>query len=1042
MFRIVKDRRFIAILVSLLLALNLSGAVFASDEQDLDPGSAPGMTDAGADTVTTGGDDAVTTGGDDAVIPAAEPESTDEPESGENSELIDDLTTAPEAGVPYDGYIVKVKDEEVDAQMIEDAPEEPIMDSMFVVAEPEEALGFAEPEQIEFIEPNLIYSMLDFPDDAAPNDPRFSSQWNLSDQTGIKIQDVWRAGLNGSGARVAVIDSGVNASHQDWAPGTLQTGYNFTGEGGAEIASPPTDGYSHGTKVASIIAARPNNGLDIAGIAYGAEIIPIKVFKDDGTATLANLISALNKAAELNVDVINLSLGAKSSSANLEIAINQFVSQGVIIVAAVGNGTTVDGATSYTALLYPAANDNVIGVASITSARTRSSFSQYNASVDIAAPGSSIYGLSNIGSSGSISGNGTSFAGPHVAALAAIAKGYDPDITPDEFLSLLRSTADPAPDQQAHPDYYGAGIVNARAFAGELTGDSDLIEPNTEPDPVGWQDLPGIGRVYYDGGSEPVHGEKLIDGKWYYFDPDTGALYTGQVKSGTDFYYFDGLNGKLYRGERKVDGKWHYFGTDGKRVGGFQNLPGGKRVYYAGVNGRVHGEMKIGEYQYYFDPSDGAMKTGWISASGKQYYHSEDGKRVYGAKKIGGKDYYFDKTTGAVFKGQVKIGSAYYYFNGKNGKVYKTEKKINKVWYYFGANGKRATGWGTLADGTKKYYHKTKGRLLGEQKVGSYYYYFNTSDGAMKTGWVKIEKQYRYYDKKGHKLFGQKTIGDKKYYFDKETGIVYTGEKTISKKMYFFDGRNGMLKDTTKFYKNYKYVIGKDGVVKSKTYVGDTQRGIDVSEWQGQINWAQVKASGVQFAIIRAGWSDWKVNDSGAYFHRDARFVENVRNAKANGIVVGTYIFVYSRDIDEQRAALASFRTFCIQNGLSFDLPVFLDIEDSKYYLPGTDALGGYSYRTKMLKDGMDLLRSYGYDAGFYTFLNWANNQFDAVGLEAKNNTFWLASWYGNNAELDPATGAWNGRQPGIWQYRSTGSVSGIKGNVDMNYLYPPNMKN
>jgi GH25 family lysozyme M1 (1,4-beta-N-acetylmuramidase) len=115
-------------------------------------------------------------------------------------------------------------------------------------------------------------------------------------------------------------------------------------------------------------------------------------------------------------------------------------------------------------------------------------------------------------------------------------------------------------------------------------------------------------------------------------------------------------------------------------------------------------------------------------------------------------------------------------------------------------------------------------------------------------------------------------------------------------------------------------------------------------------------------------------------------------------------------------------------------------MEDSTYYLPATNGLGGYSYRTAMLQDGMNRLRSYGYKPGFYTFLSWANNQFDTNGLVAQGNSFWLASWYSNNAELDPNTASWNGRYPSIWQYRSTGSVSGINGNVDMNYLYPANI--
>jgi GH25 family lysozyme M1 (1,4-beta-N-acetylmuramidase) len=211
-------------------------------------------------------------------------------------------------------------------------------------------------------------------------------------------------------------------------------------------------------------------------------------------------------------------------------------------------------------------------------------------------------------------------------------------------------------------------------------------------------------------------------------------------------------------------------------------------------------------------------------------------------------------------------------------------------------------------------------------------------------------------------------------------------------------------------------------------------KGIDVSYAQGgSVNWAAVKASGVSFAIIRAGYTDWIGNG----FQEDSTFVQNVRNAQAQGILVGTYLYVYSRNIDEQTRALAAFHSRMQALGIRFDLPVFLDIEDGKYYLPSTNSLGGYSYRTAMLRTGLVQLKNYGYKAGIYTFLSWANTQFDTQQLIREGYSFWLASWYNNNAEMDPYTLSWNNDFPAIWQYRSTGRVSGISGNVDMNYLYP-----
>ena len=90
----------------------------------------------------------------------------------------------------------------------------------------------------------------------------------------------------------------------------------------------------------------------------------------------------------------------------------------------------------------------------------------------------------------------------------------------------------------------------------------------------------------------------------------------------------------------------------------------------------------------------------------------------------------------------------------------------------------------------------------------------------------------------------------------------------------------------------------------------------------------------------------------------------------------------------------------------------------------------------------MQRLESKGYKAGFYTFLSWANNQFDAKKLSNEGYSFWLASWYANNAELSSSTAAWNGDFPAVWQYRSTGRVPGCGSqNIDMNYLYSKRVK-
>ncbi|MCL2492847.1 MAG: hypothetical protein FWF33_02245, partial [Clostridiales bacterium] len=237
----------------------------------------------------------------------------------------------------------------------------------------------------------------------------------------------------------------------------------------------------------------------------------------------------------------------------------------------------------------------------------------------------------------------------------------------------------------------------------------------------------------------------------------------------------------------------------------------------------------------------------------------------------------------------------------------------------------------------------------------------------------------------------------------------------------------------------YAINIGSGTNVLIGTNAQPVLRGIDVSYWNGggdnpstpAINWAAVAQSGIRFAMLRAGW----IGTDGV-FNVDSTYAFNVRNARANGVLVGAYIYEYSSNYNTQSAGISAFASYTRSQGIILDLPVALDVEDS-IYKAGTDANGGYSYMTNLIRSGMLQLRALGYKPAFYTSLNWAQTEFDATQLEKESNTFWLASWYNNNAELSPNTITWNGGYPGIWQYRSTGSVSGITGNVDMDYLYP-----
>jgi uncharacterized repeat protein (TIGR02543 family) len=210
-------------------------------------------------------------------------------------------------------------------------------------------------------------------------------------------------------------------------------------------------------------------------------------------------------------------------------------------------------------------------------------------------------------------------------------------------------------------------------------------------------------------------------------------------------------------------------------------------------------------------------------------------------------------------------------------------------------------------------------------------------------------------------------------------------------------------------------------------------RGIDVSYAQGNIDWAKVKASGIDFAIIRVGYI-------GNVDHVvDKFYAQNVINAKAAGIQVGAYIYVYSGNKTAMNKGLKIMHQAIVDAGVTMDLPVYLDIEDTLFLTnTGGKTTAGNKKRTKLVGDGMQKLVDYGYSSGLYTNPSWSKNYIDTVSLQESGWALWLAQWPLKNGayqDFDPHSYSWFGTiQPEVWQYSSKGSVPGISGNVDMDY--------
>ncbi|MCW6036532.1 S8 family peptidase [Spirulina subsalsa FACHB-351] len=298
-------------------------------------------------------------------------------------------------------------------------------------------------ESTEYIEPNYIYHSF-----FTPNDPDYAKQWNFR---AINLETAW-AETKGKGVTVAVIDTGVTQV-PDLKDTKFVQGYDFVNK-----RVEATDDVGHGTHVAGTIAQSTNNNYGVAGIAYEAKIMPIKVLSAQGGGTVADIAEGIRFAADHGADVINMSLGGPGESKLMQDAVNYAYNKGVVIIAAAGN-------ESRNSASYPARYPHVISVSALDSAGLKAPYSNFGAGVDIAAPGGSENGkiLQNTIDPRTNQAifaeyQGTSMAAPHVAGVAALIKATGVS-DPAEVFSILQESAQKVEEDPFN--HYGAGQLNA-----------------------------------------------------------------------------------------------------------------------------------------------------------------------------------------------------------------------------------------------------------------------------------------------------------------------------------------------------------------------------------------------------------------------------------------------------------------------------------------------------------------------------------------------------------------------------------------------------
>ena len=265
-----------------------------------------------------------------------------------------------------------------------------------------------------------------------------------------------------------------------------------------------------------------------------------------------------------------------------------------------------------------------------------------------------------------------------------------------------------------------------------------------------------------------------------------------------------------------------------------------------------------------------------------------------------------------------------------------------------------------------------------------------------------------YKDEKAQK---QATLGDyntsSKFY----TSPQYTGWQTIDGKVYYYNQDHKPVTGN-QVIGGVMYTFAADGSLAQSSGV----RGIDVSKWQGNIDWGAVASSGITFAIIRVGYR----GASTGVLVEDPYFRQNIAGATRAGIKVGVYFFTQA--VNEAEAVEEASMALSLVSGYNLSLPIFIDTENaSNGRANGLDA----GTRTAVVRAFCQTVANSGRRAGIYASKNWYETKLHTSQLS--NYTIWVAQY---NSKC-----TYSGKYD-LWQYTSKGSVPGIKGNVDMNISY------
>ena len=428
----------------------------------------------------------------------------------------------------------------------------------------------------------------------------------------------------------------------------------------------------------------------------------------------------------------------------------------------------------------------------------------------------------------------------------------------------------------------------------------------------------------------------------------------------------------------------------------------GSWYYYKSDHTKAIGWIKTDSDWYYLNEGDGKMSTGRVKDNGNWYYMDKDGAMVTGRKQLNG-DWYFLTDSGAMATGIQHDNSDLYYFRDSG--VMATDNgwtKIKTKWYYFDKGGKIHIGWAKGND--KWYYLNDDGSMVtGTKKIDGTTYIFS-DNGDMETGWIKIDNNWYYFNKNGSMATGWANLDGAWYYLDTATGKMLASTTKDGYKI----GSDGKRYEETTNQNSSGYSTSgstsnqnssepsNNGNVSSQYY------GIDISNYDGYVDFNSVKSSGVQLVYIKA--------TEGTTFI-DPYLQINYDGASTAGLKVGFYHFLVGTSAPETQAD----NFYNSIKDKKNDLKPMLDVEST-----GFDVM---DYTLRFMTEFKKLSNM---NIGIYTYSNFMSN------LDGRLSSYplWEANY--NNTPLKnlPINKIWFSRVG--HQYTDTGFVNGISSNVDL----------